>query len=297
MPTILRIPTFTLIAVTTQGQDSPSRWAILAGGEYRVISNIIYKRANHFECKLDIIISRDSAQSRPTLIYIHGGGWIAGNKENTFLRILPYLERGMNIVNVEYRLAAVSLAPAAVEDCRCALRWIFRNATNYGFDLDRLVVSGHSAGGHLSLMVGMLTRKEGFDSECPGDEALQVSAIINFYGITDVADLLEGVHRQDYAVRWFGALQNRKELAHRVSPLNYVRQDLPPILTIHGDKDTVVPYQQGVRLHRALTQVGVSNELVTIPGAKHGSFSQEQRLKIYDSIFSFLQRQGVLETD
>jgi acetyl esterase/lipase len=82
---------------------------------------------------------------------IHGGGWIRHDKEGEVLSLLPYLEMGWAAVNVEYRVAKVSLAPAAVEDCRCALHWIGRNAAKYNFDVSKVVVTGASAGGHLAL--------------------------------------------------------------------------------------------------------------------------------------------------
>jgi len=228
------------------------------------------------------------------LIHIHGGGWVGGAKETTTLTILPYLARGMDVVSVEYRLGSVSLAPAAVEDCRCALRWVYANAKKYGFDLTGLVVSGESAGGHLSLMTGMLTPAAGFDNECPGDEDLKVAGIVNFYGITDVGDLLEGANRKSYAVRWLGSLPDRKELARSLSPLSYVRSGLPPILSIHGDADPTVPYQHAVRLHQALTRAGLKNQLLTIPGGKHGGFNQEEMMRVEETISAFFKQSGIL---
>ncbi len=276
-----------------QQEDAVGKWAVLAGSEYSLSPNIVYKKANGFDCKLDVIAAKDHSRVRPTLIYIHGGGWVGGTKEQVLLGLLPYLAKGMNVVNVEYRLAAVSLAPAAVEDCRCALRWVYTHTKDYGFDLNRLVVNGHSAGGHLSLMTGMLTPDAGFDNSCPGNENLKVAAVVNFFGITDVADLLEGSNRKNYAVMWLGSLPNRNELAKSLSPFTYVRSDLPPILTIHGDADPTVPYQQAVRLHEALNRAGVTNQLFTVPGGKHGNFSPEQNLKIQETIFSFLKQQGI----
>ena len=283
-----------LVSSSLQGEDALSEWAALTQNEFRVYPNIVYKRANGFDCKLDVIAARDSSPNRPTLMYIHGGGWRGGSKETSLLRILPYLARGMNVVNVEYRLSSVSLAPAAVEDSRCALRWVHANAQEYGFDVNRLVVSGHSAGGHLSLMTGMLTADAGFDNECPGNGNLGVAAVVNFYGITDVPDLLEGPNRKSYAVSWLGSLLDRKEIADRTSPLRYVRSGLPPILTIHGDADPTVPYQHAVQLHEALRQKGVTNRLLTIPGGKHGGFNQAETLKIQETIFSFLSEHGLL---
>lgn len=279
-----------------QQEDPVARWATLAASEYRVVSNIVYKKANGYDCKLDVIAARDASTARPTFIYFHGGGWMSGDKEGATLVGLPYLVNGMNFVNVEYRLASVSLAPAAVEDCRCAVRWVYLHAKEYGFDLTRLVVSGGSAGGHLSLMTGMLRPEDGFDNECAGPENvnLKVAAIVNDRGPTELTDLLEGAHRGWFAERWFGSLPNRLGLAKRLSPLNYVRSGLPPILTIQGDADEYVPYQQAVRLHEALTRARVTNQLFTIPGGKHGGFTPEQRLKIQETIFAFLRQQGII---
>ena len=116
---------------------------------YRIVPNITYVTANNFEAKLDVYSRSDTQAPQPTIIFIHGGGWTGGAKETQTLSLMPYLDMGWNAVNVEYRLARVSLAPEAVEDCLCALRWVIRNAKQYGFDTTKLVVSGGSAGGHL----------------------------------------------------------------------------------------------------------------------------------------------------
>ncbi len=271
-----------------------SDWAALVGNDYQVTSNVVYKVANGFEAKLDLYLPRNTTKPNPTVIYIHGGGWVGGSKEAIALRLLPYLQLGMSVVNVEYRLARVSLAPAAVEDCRCALRWVIEHADEHGFDTSRLVVTGGSAGGHLSLMTGMLDPSAGLDNECPGEKPLNVAAIVNFYGITDVADLIEGPNEKSYAVRWLGSLETRREVARRVSPLTYVRAGLPPILTIHGDADKTVPYDHALRLHKALEGQGIANQLLTIPGGGHGGFNAEQTLRIQRTIEKFLQQHGIL---
>ena len=155
------------------------------------------------------------------MIYYHGGGWIFGDCTGATLLFLPYLEMGWNVINVEYRMANVSLAPAAVEDCRCALRWAVRNAKQYNIDTDRIVLTGHSAGGHLSLITGMLPDSTGLDNNCDGTEKLRVAAIINWYGISDVSDLVQGPNRKDYAVMWMGSQPDPLTIAKRVSPLTY----------------------------------------------------------------------------
>ena len=126
------------------------------------------------------------------------------------------------MVNISYRLANVALAPAAVEDGLCALRWIAGNAEEYGFDASRVVVTGMSAGGHLSLtnrhdpVLGRprpaVLRARSFRGRAPADPAT-VAAIVNWYGITDVVDMLDGPNTKGYAVEWLGSLPNREEVA------------------------------------------------------------------------------------
>jgi acetyl esterase/lipase len=263
---------------------------------YRVTPNITYLTANNFEAKLDVYARSDVTTPQPTMIWIHGGGWTGGNKEGATFSLLPYMEMGWNVVNVEYRLAKVSLAPAAVEDCLCALRWIIRNAKQYNIDTSKLVVSGGSAGGHLALTTAMIPSSAGLDRECPGTEELKVAAVVDWYGITDVADLLEGANMKTYAVQWLGSMPNRVEVARRVSPLTYVRAGLPPIISIQGDQDPVVPYSHSVRLQDALKKVAVDGQLVTIAGGKHGGFTRAENQRAYDAIKVFLAKHGLTAT-
>jgi acetyl esterase/lipase len=299
-----------LIAVALHGQelDPVTKWATVAEYEFPVSTNISYQRANNVDLKLDVITAGPRSVVRPTLIYFHGGGWLEGSKDGALLYMLPYLARGMNAVNVEYRMAPESLAPAAIEDARCALHWVYDHARDYGFDTSRLVVSGHSAGGHLALMTGMLTPGAGFDNDCRrltqdwrGNtiEDVKVAAIINFFGPTDVPKLLEGPVARNFAIRWLGNQANRMDVARRASPLTYVHPGLPPILTIMGDKDPIVAYSQGMNLHEALDRAGVPNQLLTIQGGGHGStppfdWSREQNLQAQAAVFSFLEKHGVL---
>jgi acetyl esterase/lipase len=285
-----------LSAVPALGQLSPpATWATHAANQYQIFPNVTYLTANNYEAKLDVYKRRDATTPQPTLIWIHGGGWTGGSKESSVMQLVPWMEMGWDIVNVEYRLARISPAPAAVEDCLCALRWVAQQAKTYGFDTSRLVLSGDSAGGHLALTTGMIPESAGLDRECPGAPLPKVAAIIDWYGITDVNDLLDGPNRRTYAVAWLGSMPNREEIARRVSPLSYVREGLPPVLSIQGDADPTVPYQHSIRLQEALAKVGVPHEMVTIPGGKHGNFSPEERTKIYLAIHAFLAAHGLGE--
>lgn len=274
---------------------------------YRVVPNVTYLVADGYESKLDVIAPRDTSKPLPTLLYIHGGGWVGGDKDAVTMHFLPYLAMGFAVVNVEYRLARVAIAPAAVEDGRCALRWVIENAAEYGLDATRIVVSGHSAGGHLSLTTAMLSSSAGLDRRCPARSrsskgapagALQpempVAAVVNWFGITDVADLVEGPNAKRYAIAWMGGQANWHDVAKRVSPVEYVRKGLPPILTIHGDADPTVPYEHAVRLHKGLENKGVVNQLHTIAGGKHGGFSRDQSKVALGVIQAFLSDNGIL---
>ncbi len=278
-----------LQSASAQLSDTAS-WTATVQNEFRVISDITYRTASGVELKVDVYQSRNADGPAPTFIYYHGGGWVGGSKEANVLRLLPYLEQGWAAVNVQYRLGDVSLAPAAVVDSLCALRWVARNAEQYGFDTNRLVVSGNSAGGHLALTTGMLPADSGLDRQCLGSETPEVAAIVNWYGITDVGDLLHGVNQKSYAVRWMGSLPNSMEIAQRISPLNYVTSDLPPIITIHGDADPTVPYDHAVQLHQRLDRAEVINQLVTVPNGRHGGFPPNEMLRIYDAVFKFLDQ-------
>jgi acetyl esterase/lipase len=286
----------TALAAPAFGQLSPQAlWATHAANEYQVYPNVTYLNMGGTDLKLDVYKRRTATTPQPTLIYMHGGFWVAGNKEGAILSLLPWMEMGWNVVNVEYRLGAAALAPAALEDCFCALRFLSgqMQAQTYNIDTSRIVVTGESAGGHLALALGTIPESEGLDRECAGAPLPKVAAVINWFGISDVPDVIDGPHKANAAVRWFGSMPNRMEIARRVSPLTYIRPGLPPILTVHGDADTTVPYSQAVKLHEELAKVNVPNQLVTIPGGKHGNFTPQEREKIYTTIREFLAKNGL----
>lgn len=294
MRKVLTIAIPLLLAIPAFGGESGD-FAAWVASQYRVRPNVTYKTASNAEQKLDVYARRGTSEARPTVIYIHGGGWVGGSKEASVLAIVPYLEMGFNVVNVEYRLGRVARAPAAVEDCRCALRWVIRNAKEYGFDTERLIVTGASAGGHLSLTTGILPSDAGFDAECISRASPRVAAIINYFGITDVADLTAGKpNEKSYTVSWLGSQRDRKEIADSVSPIHYVNGDLPPILTIHGDADRIVPYAHAVELHKRLEGAGAQHELLTIPGGGHGGFSRDEVTLINKTIRAFLSKHGLM---
>ena len=283
-------------SVSTFAQTSPVLLEI--ADRYWMQPDVAYNKAGGVVTKHDVWYPRDNDKPTPTLVYIHGGGWIFGQKEGAVYQFLPYLEKGWRVVNVEYRMVSDAYAPGAVEDTRCALRWIYRNAAQYKFDTEKIVLTGHSAGGHLSLITAMLPFKSPLDNRCYADESygegpMKVAAVINWYGITDVNDVIKGENTKNYAVMWFGSLKDREEIARDVSPLTYVNKDTSPVLTIHGDKDSVVPYSHGTRLHEALEKAGVKNKLHTVSGGDHGMFTKQQYVDAFADVWKFLDEIGI----
>ena len=280
----------------TFAQDASAVFAEIES-HYRTLTNRTYLVADGVELKLDAIVPRTPESPVPTLVSIHGGGWTDGSKELSYLRVLPYLEAGYAVVTANYRLASRARAPAAVEDVRCVLRWVHANAAQWSFDLDRIVLTGWSAGGHLVMMAGLVSSADGFDTRCPAaargvyaaDREMPVRAIVNWYGPADIPDVLTGPNAISVTATWIGSEPGADDLARRVSPMSYLSEQSPPIITIHGDADRVVPYQQSVRLHGVLDELGVANRLVTVEGGGHGAFAVDVYRDVRTAILEFLK--------
>ncbi|NER07129.1 MAG: alpha/beta hydrolase [Okeania sp. SIO3C4] len=271
--------------ITLKLWSNPAAEIVAFFNNYRIHKQITYLTVNNYDLKLDIYQSL-TTKPHPVVIFIHGGGWVDRPKQVELFFLLPYLKMGFSIVNVGYRLAAQSLAPAAVTDCQSALRWTIKNAQKYNFDPEKIIISGFSAGGHLAMTTAMLPTS--------ADEELKVAVVVNWYGITDVKDLLEGPNVRDYALEWMGNQSDRLEIAEGISPINYIHSELPPIFTVHGDADLSVPYNHAVKFHEALNQANVPNQLLTISGGGHGGFSYSQNMKVYKHIEAFFIKNDLL---
>lgn len=283
------------VSATVQAQlSAAASWATEVESRYNFTPDLTYVTENNTELKLDVYSRRDVQTPQPTLIFMHGGFWVAGSKDSQTLNILPWLEKGWNVVVVGYRLGGVAPAPAAVVDTFCALRWAGTNAAMYNIDANKIVASGQSAGGHLALTLGMMS-EQGYDKNCPAGTTPKVAAVINWFGVTDVTDVIAGPNKNATPLRWFGnmAEADAVALAKQLSPMSYVRDDLPPILTIQGDADMVVPYAHGIALDTALDNTNVNHEHLTIPGGGHGRFTAAERAKIYTTINAFLKTNGI----
>ena len=288
-------------------QEGDGRRVLRLVSAYQVVPDVVYRVASGVEQTLDIYQPRGLQGPNPTVMFFHLGGWTTGTKAAAVPFLLPWMDMGFTVLNVEYRLTDAALAPAAVEDARCALRWVYRNQKQYNFDVSRLVTTGQSAGGHLAMLMAMLPASSGMDSTCPGDrtgnasnpgptntDELKVTAIVDQFGITDVPDLLAGPNMRSFAVARLGTLPNRDDLAKQVSPTTYVKAGMPPLFSVHGDQDPTVPYAQKQRFHQALDKAGSPHELFTVAGGRHGGFSDDDTVRLYAAVRAFLAKHGVL---
>ena len=255
----------------------------------RIVKDAVYRMADGRPLHLDLYI-HSAARERPgpVLIHFHGGGWARGARPESWTGFRPYIAAGFSVVTVEYRLAGAARAPAAVEDARCALHWISANAERYGFDPARIVVSGTSAGAHLALMAGLLPDENAIDpAECRGAE--RAAAIVDFYGPTDLT-ATKGPSGAPHATvaNWIGERDGADAMARRMSPIAWLRREIPPIFIGHGDADSVVPVGQSIDLKRRLDELAVPADLFIVPGGGHGKFDADSQRMMTERALAFL---------
>ncbi len=215
----------------------------------------------------------------PAVIWIHGGGWSMGTHVKNPARSL--VRDGYFTASIEYRLSGEATWPAALEDCRLAVRWLRANAAKYHVDPDHIGVWGASAGGHLATCLATMSDQPQYDGK-GGYEGVssQVQAVIDFSGPVDFSEGSAGIQRSiakapDYESPGLlglfgGSFKDKPEVWKQASPLQFVQAGNPPFLIVQGDKDKSVPYEQSVKLVAALKKAGVPVEFITVTGGGHG---------------------------
>jgi acetyl esterase/lipase len=249
--------------------------------------DVVYTSSNGWDGRMDLYLPSKEKGLTPAIINIHGGGWQNGVKESQG-GFNAFFKAGFAVVNIEYRLTSQATAPAAVQDTRCALIYLIKNAKALNIDINRIVIMGGSAGGHLALMGGLLANDNKFDGNCPGVKNVKVAAIIDKYGIVDVGDARYGKFRSGSEVKWLGEHSKDQAFMESVSPIYIVKKDSPPIFIVHGDADPTVPIQQSKDLKKKLDDLGVKNEFMIVPGGLHGKFTSEQNVEMNDAIIKFI---------
>jgi acetyl esterase/lipase len=227
------------------------------------------------------------------IVFIHGGAWRAGSKEQGRGSAIRFLGTGEYAgISVGYRLTDEAKWPAQIHDCKAAIRWIRAHAKEHGLDGGKIAVWGSSAGGHLVSMLGT----SGGVAELEGDlgpdtgQSSRVTCVINFFGPQDFITMVRQPSTMDRSKGDYpearllgGTVQDNPDAARAASPVTYASPDDPPFLTAHGTKDTTVPYGQAEAIHEALRKAGASSILIPMEGGGHGFQSGEldKRLRAF----------------
>jgi acetyl esterase/lipase len=241
--------------------------------------NIVYTSGDQMPQALDLFRPVSAAGSRPAVVFLHGGGWSAGSK-NDFQRQAAYLAtRGYVCISVNYRLSQQAPWPAALEDAKAAVRWLRANAATYGLDPKRIAAAGGSAGGQLAALLGTtagVKTMEG-DRGSPGFSSA-VQAVVAFNPLTDFFSAQEETKSPEAVTKQVsaylgGTMDKLPEIYMQASPIAHVGPASAPFLFLHGDSDTTLPYSQSTEMQSALQAVGVRAELYTAAGGNHGFFN------------------------
>jgi acetyl esterase/lipase len=255
--------------------------------------------------RLDIYLPRDrKLDILPVIAFLHGGGWMQGDKADGARRLLPFVRTGHYIgVSVGYRLSGDARWPAPIHDAKAAVRWIRGNASKFGVDPDRIGAWGRNAGGHLALMLGVAADVPALEGDIGLHQGVssRIGGVVNFFGIADLRAAAgepaggDRAGRDEPAARLIGGpVPANPDAAAAASPVTYITSNDAPVLTVHGNADLVVPYDQAVRLDAALRRAGVPSYFVTVDGGGHGDFgtAADDRVKMFFD--RYLRGQNVL---
>jgi acetyl esterase/lipase len=221
------------------------------------ILGIEYGTAGERRLQLDLYLPKGLAGATPAIIFIHGGAWKGGKRGDMKFYCVKFAERGYLTATVTYRLTGEAPFPAAVHDVKCAVRWLRANAARYQVDSERIMVSGNSAGGHLSMMIGYSDDPSLEGKGGNNDVSSRVCAVVNFYGPTDLTTDFakkQEVLKDFMGGRTFDQAPDTYKLA---SPLFHLTKDDPPTLIFHGSIDSTVPIVQADRLADRLKELGI----------------------------------------
>ncbi len=236
-------------------------------GNIDVYKDITYKSIDTVQLKLDIYRKKDIKKPTPVLVFIHGGAWKKGKRQDYLPYLVDYAKKGYITVTISYRLSPVATFPAAVEDVKCAIRWIRKNAALYSMDPENIAVIGGSAGGHLALMLGY-TKDGQFTGDCPDSLSSRVQAVVDFYGPVDLTTPY--ARSASSVIKFLGTTYDEDPGIFRdASPKSYISPGDPPTLIFQGTIDSLVPYSQSDSLDVWLGRAGVPHEYHKLKGWPH----------------------------
>ncbi len=260
----------------------------------KVLRNLPYVEAGHERNRLDLYLPEKAEGRLPLIVWIHGGAWWAGSKENC--PAVPFATKGYAVASINYRLSQHAVFPAQIEDCKAAIRWLRAHSAKYHLDADHIGVWGSSAGGHLVALLGTTGGVKDLEGHGGNlDQSSRVQCVVDWFGPTDMANMGNQADKPGTPVAQLigGPVQENLEKARNASPMTYVSKDSAPFLILHGDEDNTVPLHQSEVLADALKKAGVEVELVVVKGNGHGGpgFNSAENRKRIEEFFAKHLRQ------
>lgn len=239
----------------------------------KITRNVEFGRGGDRTLRLDLFQPEASEAPVPGLIFIHGGGWSGGDKSMYEYYGGVFAQKGYVLASIDYRLSGEAPFPAALEDCKCAVRWMRANAGELGVDPDRIAVAGGSAGGHLALLVGYTADVPEFAGHGGHDGVSSaVRCVVDIYGPTDLTTdfVRENAFARRVVGQFLGAsIDDNPELYKQASPVTHLDAADPPTLILHGTIDDIVPIEQGDLLAKELEEARVPYIYDRLPGWSH----------------------------
>jgi acetyl esterase/lipase len=279
-----------VLAWTSAAAAPPSKRPAAKPAEaVKVLRNLQYVPGGHERNRLDLYLPENPKGRLPVIVWVHGGAWMAGSKEDCPAASWP--AKGCAVASINYRLSQHALFPAQIEDCKAAIRWLRANAAKYHLDPDHIGAWGPSAGGHLVALLGTTADVKEWDRRGGNlDQSSRVQCVIDWFGPTELTTMgVEGdPPGSPVALLIGGPAPQNKEKARKASPLTYVNKNAAPFLIMHGDKDDIVPLRQSELLAAALKKAGVEIKLQVIKGNGHGGpgFSTPESQKLIEAFLA-----------
>lgn len=239
------------------------------GIEFR--ENVEYGTGGGTKLTLHLARPADIKEPLPCLVFIHGGGWAAGNKNDLKDAVRDAARRGYVAVSVGYRFAPKDPFPAQVEDVKCAVRWLRAHASELQLDPARIGAIGFSAGAHLAMMLGVMDKGDGLEGDGGwADQSSKVQAVVAYFGPVDLMGEYPP-QSQEIVKNFIGGTKAEKTAEYkRASPITYVNGGDAPMLLFQGTEDVLVPYDQAYVMAKALTSAKVPGRVELMLGANHG---------------------------
>ncbi|HWB21106.1 MAG TPA: alpha/beta hydrolase, partial [Phycisphaerales bacterium] len=225
------------------------------------------------ELLMDCASPKNSENKKlPAVIFIHGGGWTEGSRSAGELHIRALANAGYFACTIDYRLAKDGIYPAAVYDCKAAVRFLRAHADDLGIDPNRIGAMGYSAGAHLAALLGTTANEKDLEGNVGEAGAKSdIACVVDISGPTDLVKLGSTRGGARALGVWFGgSMQEKAAEVKQASPIDHIDAHDAPFLIIHGTDDNLVPLEQAQMMRDALKKAGVEVEYLEIEGEGHG---------------------------